>query len=237
LRWPTGFTLAPFNALLVWAVVSPVALAAAAADRGLGLLNAASLPPGLGVVASVLVLDLLAYLQHRLLHAAPVLWSFHRVHHADIELDCTTALRFHPVEALVTSVILLAGVVVFGLPPAGVAAYRMLATAMTLFEHGNVRLPATLDSRLRGILVTPEMHRIHHSTAVEDHDTNFATVFPMWDRCFRTYRRRAAGGDADPDVGLPGFRDPKYATLPWTLALPFLAAGGERRIRRRASQG
>ncbi|MGH7389166.1 MAG: sterol desaturase family protein [Candidatus Rokuibacteriota bacterium] len=227
LRWPASLALAPFNALLTAVLIAPVALAALAAERGWGLLNAAGVPLGLAAGASVLLLDLLVYFQHRLLHAAPALWSCHRVHHADVELDCSTGLRFHPIEAIVTNATVLAGVVVFGLPPPGVAAYQTLALAMTVFEHANARLPARLESRLRRVFVTPEMHRVHHSIAVEDSDANFATVFSLWDRWFGTYRRRPAGGDGGPEVGLAEFRDPKYATLPWTLAMPFLAAGRE----------
>jgi len=225
LRWPTSLTLASVNGLLATVPMTAVALASVASERGWGALNAAGAPPWLAVAVSVPLLDLLVYAQHRLLHESPALWSFHRVHHADL-FDAATALRFHPFEALATHATVLVAIVAFGLPVPGVLAYHVIAMGMTLFEHANGRLPAGLESRLQEVLVTPEMHRIHHSIAAEDAGSNFATIFSVWDRWFGTYRPRPARSQDADDVGVEELRDPKYATLPWTLALPLLGRRG-----------
>jgi len=221
LRWPTSFTLAPLNAVLASVPLPAAALATTMDDRGWGLLNALHAPAWVGGAITVPLLDLVVYLQHRLLHAVPALWAVHRVHHADRAFDVATGLRFHPIEAAVTHGTLLLAVTALGLPVLGVLAYQTIAFLMTLFEHANARLPAGIESRLERVLVTPATHRIHHS--VEASASNFATVFPLWDRWLGTYRARRAADDTA-DVGVRGLRDPKFATLPWTLALPFLSA-------------
>lgn len=169
-------------------------------------------------------LDLLTYLQHRLVHANAMLWRVHRVHHADVDLDATTGFRFHPIEALVSHVTLIGGIVVLGLPPLGVGVYLALAAANTIFTHANIRLPSVIESRARWLAVTPALHALHHSALPMDSERNFATVFSVWDRLGSTYRA-PSHGDHDPvRTGLAEFREPRYLTLPWTLALPFCAS-------------
>ena len=222
LRWPTSFTLGPFNALLATVPLAPFALAIALTERGWGLSTTTRLPLWVTIAVSVLLLDLLFYFQHRAFHAVPVLWSVHRVHHADVDFDYTTAFRFHPIEALLTNGTALAAVTVFGLPAFAVLVHQTLATGMTIFEHANARCPSAVEVRLRRIFVTPDMHRIHHSTGAPSTDSNFATILSCWDRWLGTYRSHATRGRDGMEIGLTEFRDPKYLTLPWTLAMPFL---------------
>jgi len=224
LRWPTNITIGSLNILFAAITIAPVAAAAIAVDWRWGLFNRISVPSVVAIVISVLVLDALAYLQHRLLHASAVLWRVHRVHHADVDLDATTGLRFHPFEALISYVRMVAAVVILGLPPAGVAIYLWISAIITVLTHANVRLPSRLESVAQWLVVTPAMHAIHHSALPAETDRNFATIFSMWDRLGGTYRAEAHGGQARVRAGLEEFREPRYLTLPWTLALPFCAA-------------
>lgn len=225
LRWPTSFTLAPLNALLGTVPLAPVTLAFALTDRGWGVSTTIpSVLQWLTIAVSVLLLDLLFYLQHRAFHAVPMLWAVHRVHHADVDLDYTTAFRFHPLEALLTNATTLAAVMVLGTSAVAVLVHQTLAVAMTVIEHANARLASTVEPRVRLLFVTPEMHRIHHSADRASTDSNFATIFSFWDRWLGTYRACATDGPDAVDIGLAEFREPKYLTLPWTLAIPFLRA-------------
>ena len=223
LRWPTNLTLGSLNLLFASLVVTPVVAAAVAMDWHWGLLNRISISRALAVVISVLVLDALAYLLHRLLHKSAVLWRVHRVHHADVDLDATTGLRFHPIESVIRWGQMVAAVVILGLPPAGVAIYLWISAIITVLTHANVRLPSRLESVAQWLVVTPAMHAIHHSALPAETDRNFATIFSTWDRLGGTYRAEAHGGQARVRAGLEEFREPRYLTLPWTLALPFCA--------------
>lgn len=224
LRWPTNLTIGGLNALLAMAPIAPVALAAVCADRGWGLLHQTAVSLVVAVAISVVALDGLTYLQHRFLHTNRVLWRVHRVHHADVDLDATTGFRFHPVEALVGNAVLAVGIVMLGLPPLGVAVYLWLAAGITILTHANVRLPAALEACARWLVVTPALHALHHSTRPAESERNFATIFSVWDRLGSTYRARPSGGNESTRMGLTEFREPRYLTLPWTLALPFCAS-------------
>jgi len=221
LRWPTSLTLGPLNAVLATFALPAYALALALNERGWGLGLDHNLPLWLAIAASVCVLDLVVYVQHRVLHAVPVLWAVHRVHHADVDFDYTTALRFHPIEALLTNAVTLVAVAGLGLPPVAVLVYGALASGITILEHANGRIPPGIESLIGRVFVTPGMHRIHHSEATADTDSNFATIFSFWDRALATYRATATTGA---DIGLTQFRAPKYQTLPWALAMPFVTA-------------
>ena len=224
LRWPTNLTLGPLNALLVMVPLAPVALAAAYADRGWGLLNQAAVSLPLAVAIAVVALDGLGYLQHRVLHASPILWRVHRVHHADVDLDVTTGLRFHPIEALVSHATLVIGIIVLGLPPLGVAVYLGLAAGNTILTHANIRFPSAIESRAAWLVVTPATHALHHSALPAESERNFATIFSVWDRLGSTYCAEPTGRYQTLRAGLEEFREPRYLTLPWTLALPFCAS-------------
>jgi len=220
LRWPTSFTLGPLNGLLGVFPLAPFGLALLLTDRGWGLAADSGFARWLTIPASVCLLDLALYFQHRVFHAVPFLWSVHRVHHADVDFDYTTGLRFHPVEAVLTNATVLIAVAVCGLPAFGVLLHGGIAGGITILEHANAKIPAAIESWLGRVFVTPAMHRIHHSTATPDTDSNFATIFSFWDRALGTYRPQATTGA---EVGLMEFREPKYQTLPWTLAMPFLS--------------
>ena len=211
LRWPTNASLGVINIAVLAAFAAW--LNPGATPWRWGLLAA--------VVASVVVLDAASYATHRVLHRVPVLWNVHRVHHADFDCDATTALRTHPVEALILNGVHAVVIAVVGLPALAVLAYGAVAQAANVLEHTNVRIPAAIDRHLRRVLVTPDMHRIHHSAQSGEGDTNFATIFPVWDRLFGTYRAEPAGGHEAMRVGLEQFRTAKDLTLPWTLLLPF----------------
>jgi len=210
-----------------------VGAAILASDRGWGLLHQVQLPWTVSLGVSILALDLVFYAQHRVIHGSAVLWRFHRVHHADTDVDATTAFRFHPGEALMSRLAPAGAVVLLGVPAEAVVLAEALAAITGIFTHGNARLPLPLDRAVSRLLVTPDMHRIHHSAAQPETDSNFGVAFSLWDRVFGTYRPEPRDGHASMTVGLVEFRDAKYQTLPWMLVLPFLA--GRRRSTPRPS--
>ena len=165
LRWPTSLTLGPLNAVLATFALPAYALELALKERGWGLGLDHTMPSWFAIAASVCVLDLVVYVQHRVLHAVPVLWAVHRVHHADVDFDYTTAFRFHPIEALFTNAVTLVAVAGLGLPPVAVLVYGALASGITILEHANGRIPPAIESWIGRGFVTPAMHRIHHSAA------------------------------------------------------------------------
>jgi sterol desaturase/sphingolipid hydroxylase (fatty acid hydroxylase superfamily) len=201
--------------------VAPLALAMTVRDRSWGLAGNSWLPHWLALALCVLLLDLLVYCQHRAFHGIPLLWRVHRVHHSDVDFDYTTAFRFHPLEALLTNAAALASIALFGLPAAGILIHQALAGGMTIVEHANAALPSNIESWVRWLVVTPSLHRVHHSVDAPSFDSNFGTILSIWDRLLGTYRARDADL-AGIETGLDEFREAKYLTLPWTLALPFL---------------
>ena len=182
-------------------------------SKGWGLFNILPLPAWLAIPAAVLLLDLTIYGQHVAFHAVPLLWRLHRMHHADLEFDVTTGLRFHPGEILLSMAIKFAAVAVLGAPPLAVLIFEILLNATSLFNHGNVRLPLGLDRILRLIVVTPDMHRVHHSIDRRETDSNFGFNVPWWDRLFGTYRAQPALGHERMTIGIDKFRDPRELRL------------------------
>jgi sterol desaturase/sphingolipid hydroxylase (fatty acid hydroxylase superfamily) len=177
------------------------------------LLNILPAPPWLAIPAAVLLLDLTICGQHVAFHAMPLLWRLHRMHHADLEFDVTTGLRFHPGEIVLSNLIKLAAVPVLGAPPLAVLTFEVLLNATSMFNHGNVRLPPSLDRALRLVVVTPEMHRVHHSMDRQETDSNFGFNLPWWDRLFGTYRPQPALGHLRMTLGIDRFRDPRELWL------------------------
>ena len=208
LRWYANLGLAALNTALVWLLIplAPVALAVIAESRGWGLLNLVELPFWLEVLLAVIVLDFAIYLQHVVFHAVPALWRLHRMHHADLDFDVTTGARFHPVEILLSVAIKLAAVALIGAPAAAVLIFEILLNATSMFNHGNLRMPAWLDRMLRWIVVTPDMHRVHHSDIPAETDSNFGFNLPWWDRLFGTYRAQPRLGHEGMTIGLDRFR-------------------------------
>jgi sterol desaturase/sphingolipid hydroxylase (fatty acid hydroxylase superfamily) len=227
-RWPGNLGIVALNTLLV-RIIFPTALIGAALvaeARHWGLFQNLPVPPWLAIAGSVLILDLTVYFQHVLFHAAPALWRLHRMHHADLEFDVTTGVRFHPLEILISMLIKLAVVAAIGAPALGVLIFEVLLNAASMFNHGNVRIPAALDAALRWIVVTPDMHRVHHSIAPRETNSNFGFNLSCWDRLFGTYRAQPAAGHAGMTIGLDQFRDPRELRLDRMLAQPFRGAVG-----------
>jgi len=231
-RWPGNLGIVVVDTIVLRLLfpIGAVGIAVAAEQQGWGLLNMAggkALPAWATVPATVLLLDLLVYGQHVLFHAVPVLWRVHRMHHTDLEYDTTTALRFHPIEIVLSLLIKGATVVALGAPPAGVLAFEVLLNASALFNHGNVRLPAGLDRALRLVAVTPDMHRVHHSVVRRETDSNFGFALACWDRLFGTYRAQPAAGHEGMTIGLASFRNPAELRLDRMLLQPFRAADAD----------
>ena len=197
------------------------ALKATAEAQGIGLLRWLGAPGWLAVPASVALLDLAIYLQHRVFHAVPWLWRLHRVHHADLELDATTGLRFHPIEILLSMAIKIGVVVALGAPALAVLIFEVLLNAGSLFSHANIALPRRLEGWLRALIVTPEMHRVHHSVVRAETDSNFGFCLSWWDRLLGTYRAAPAAGLDGMTVGIGAFRDPAELRLDRLLTQPF----------------
>lgn len=225
IRWLNNLGLAIFNTFLLrWLFPSAaVGMAAWATEYGWGLLNDYQLPFWLAVAASLLVLDFTIWLQHVMMHAVPVLWRLHRVHHADLDFDVTTGVRFHPLEMGLSMLIKFAAIAVLGPPIVAVVLFEVLLNATSMFNHSNIRLPFWLDQRLRWFLVTPDMHRVHHSVEDDETNSNFGFNLPWWDRLLGTYRDQPRAGHEAMDIGIHTFRDIRHCTwLPEMLWLPFI---------------
>ncbi|MDD2309216.1 MAG: sterol desaturase family protein [Desulfuromonadaceae bacterium] len=222
-RWFTNLTMVVIDTAAVWLLfpVLPVALAGVAEARGWGIFNAVQTAPWLKFLISFLVLDFIIYLQHVLFHHTPILWRLHRMHHTDLDLDVTTGNRFHPLEIIISMLIKMAAVVILGAPAQAVLAFEVVLNACSMFNHGNIKLPATFDRLLRLVLVTPDMHRVHHSTLVRETNSNFGFNFPWWDRLCGTYRPQPEKGHLDMTIGLKEYRDPQRLTLLRLLVQPF----------------
>jgi sterol desaturase/sphingolipid hydroxylase (fatty acid hydroxylase superfamily) len=236
-RWPGNLGLALLNTLLVRLVfpVTAVGLALVAAVRGWGLFNAVSLPGPLAIVLSVLLLDLAIYLQHVMFHAVPVLWRVHRTHHADLDFDATTGVRFHPVEILLSMAIKLGVVAALGPPAAGVLIFEVLLNATSMFNHSNVSIAIPVDRILRWMVVTPDMHRVHHSIVVLETNNNFGFNLPWWDRLLGTYRAQPAAGHDSMTIGIDQFRDSGELRLDRILTQPLRGQPGSYPISRKAA--
>jgi sterol desaturase/sphingolipid hydroxylase (fatty acid hydroxylase superfamily) len=221
-RWPNNLGIVAVDTVVLRLVFPTAAVGAALAAeaRGVGLLPWLGLPAPVAVLVAVLLLDLAIYLQHVLFHAVPALWRLHRMHHADLDFDVTTGLRFHPVEILLSMVIKLMVVVALGAPAVAVLIFEVLLNATAMFNHANLRLPAWLDRTLRPVLVTPDMHRVHHSAVPRETDSNFGFNLAVWDRLFGTYRAQPAAGHDAMTIGIAQFRDPGELRLDRMLTQP-----------------
>jgi sterol desaturase/sphingolipid hydroxylase (fatty acid hydroxylase superfamily) len=225
-RWPTNLGLALVNAIAVRVLAGGALFSAAtfAADRGVGVMHWVPVPMWLGWIVTVLALDFAVYLQHVVFHALPILWRLHRVHHADLGFDATTGVRFHPIEILISVALKAAVVVLLGAVPWAAVAFEILLSSSSLFNHGNVAIAEGVDRRLRWFVVTPDMHRIHHSSRVVETNSNFGFSFSWWDRLCGTYRREPALGQLGLEIGLSEYREPLH--LGRLLVLPFLGSAG-----------
>lgn len=224
-RWPAnlGIVVVDSAALRLVFPVLAVSAAGLAETKGWGLCHWLHAPFWLAFVISMLLLDLTIYAQHVAFHKIPLLWRLHRMHHTDLDFDVTTALRFHPLEIVLSMLIKLAVVVLLGAPPVAVMLFEVTLNATAMFNHGNVCLPLKLDHALRWMLVTPDMHRVHHSIRPEETDSNFGFNLPWWDRLFGTYRDQPRDGHVGMTIGLEYFRDWRATGLYGLLLQPFLA--------------
>ncbi len=223
-RWANNLGLVVLNSVVLRLLfpAAAVGMAAAAARQGWGLFNVVEVPGWLAVAASVVILDFVIWLQHVMVHAVPVLWRLHRVHHADLDFDVTTGARFHTLEIILSMGIKFAAIVLLGPPLVAVVIFEVLLNATAMFNHGNVRIPPRLDRVLRWFVVTPDMHRVHHSVEDDEANSNFGFNLPWWDRLFGTYRDQPRAGHEAMTIGIHKYRSPRQvAWLPGMLALPF----------------
>ncbi|MEO8122868.1 MAG: sterol desaturase family protein [Burkholderiales bacterium] len=242
-RWPANLGIVVLNSLLIRLLLPTAAVGVAlhADAAGWGLFNELRVPGWVAVAASVLVLDLSIYLQHVLLHAVPLLWRLHRMHHADLEFDLTTGARFHPLEIGLSLLIKMGVIAALGVPVVAVLAFEVVLNVTSMFNHGNVRMPGRLDSVLRWLVVTPDMHRAHHSWYPHETNSNFGFNLPWWDRLFGTYRAQPRDGHTGMTIGINQFRDPRELRLDRMLWQPLRGPVGsypinERRLDFEASE-
>jgi sterol desaturase/sphingolipid hydroxylase (fatty acid hydroxylase superfamily) len=225
-RWPSNIGIVVLDTVLVRLVfpMTAVGLALIAEARGWGLIHALDLPIWASVPLAVMALDLAIYLQHVLFHAVPALWRLHRMHHADLEIDVTTGARFHPIEILLSMGIKMGVIAALGTPAVAVMIFEVLLNATSMFNHSNVRVPDRIDRVLRWIVVTPDMHRVHHSIVARETNSNFGFNLPWWDRLFGTYRDQPAAGHEAMTIGIEQFRDLAEQRLDRMLTQPFREA-------------
>ena len=225
LRWINNIGMVVINSFLLRIVFPSAAVGVSvfAQKHGWGLFNYAQISHTIAVAMSVVALDFIIYLQHVMFHAVPVFWRIHRMHHADLDFDVTTGVRFHPLEILLSMLIKSAGVVVLGPPVLGVIIFEVVLNATSMFNHSNVRVLHGLDRILRWFVVTPDMHRVHHSIEGRETNSNFGFNLPWWDRLLGTYRAQPRMGHEGMTIGLEAFRDRKSCVvLPGMLSIPFV---------------
>ena len=236
LRWASNLGLVVLNTVILRLLfpAAAVGVAILAQQQGWGLLNYYPLPFTLSVVIAVVAMDFVIYLQHVMVHAIPLLWRLHRVHHADLDYDVTTGARFHTLEIILSMLIKFATIVLLGPPVVAVVIFEVTLNATAMFNHGNIYIPEKIDRWLRLFLVTPDMHRVHHSVHAQLTNSNFGFSLPWWDRLFGTYVAQPSEGHTKMEIGLEEFRDPQQVDrLPGMLMLPFARYLGEYTINRR----
>ena len=224
LRWANNMGLVLLNTALLRLLfpLAAVGVAAYCATHGWGILHHFQVPFWPALLLSLLAMDFVIWLQHVTVHAVPALWRLHRVHHADLDYDVTTGARFHPLEIILSMLVKFATIAVVGPPALAVVAFEVLLNAAAMFNHGNVRLPASLDRALRWVIVTPDMHRVHHSVQVDEANSNFGFNLPWWDRIFGTYRAQPRAGQSGMTLGIHGHTAPsEVARLGGMLLMPF----------------
>lgn len=222
-RWPANLMLLLLDGLAVRLLfpLGAAGVALAFEQSNTGLLNNLEVPDFMAALLTLLALDLVIYAQHRLFHTVPFFWRFHGVHHSDGDMDLTTGIRFHPVEILLSMLLKLAAIAALGAPPEAVLGYEIALSAMSLFVHSNVGLPERLDKALRKLIVTPDMHRIHHSHITTEHNSNYGTVLVFWDHLFGSYTENPQLGHQGMRIGLPGLRPLEQQRIDRMLLWPW----------------
>lgn len=222
-RWPSNLGIVVIDAAVVRVLIptAAVGVGVIAAQNGWGLFNVVGVPGWIAGVLGFLVLDLVIYGQHVAFHRIPLLWRLHRMHHADLDIDVTTGLRFHPIEIVLSMLIKIAVVLALGIPALAVVAFEVVLNATSMFNHSNIRMSRALDRIVRFLIVTPDMHRVHHSIFARETHSNFGFNLPWWDWLFRTYRAQPEAGHEKMTIGLPIFRDRRELRLDRLLTQPF----------------
>ena len=233
-RWFNNLTIIAINPVILHLVfpVLAVGMAQKAQANGWGLLNQFDTANVIALIVGLIALDLVIYLQHVMFHAVPILWRLHMVHHADLDYDLTTGLRFHPIEIVLSMSLKITIIVALGPPVAAVLAFEIILNTMAMFNHGNIKLPQSVERVLRFFLVTPDMHRVHHSVIISEGNSNYGFNLSIWDRMFGTYLAQPSKGHEGMNIGLSQFRDHRRLTLPWLLILPFIGQLGKHPINR-----
>lgn len=235
-RWGSNLGIVVLNTVVLRLLfpAAAVGMAFFAGEQGWGIFNYYAVPYWLAVVVSVIALDFVVWLQHIMVHAIPLFWRLHRMHHADLDFDVTTGARFHPLEIILSMLIKFSAIIVLGPPVVGVVIFEVLLNATAMFNHGNIRLPLKLDRVLRWFVVTPDMHRVHHSVEDDEANSNFGFNLPWWDRLFGTYRDQPRGGHDGMTIGIRKFREPQQVSwLNGMLILPFKGKISDYAINRR----
>lgn len=235
LRWINNLGIVFFNTLLLrfLAPLMAVGLAIMAEEENWGLLNNVAINSYVKIFLAVLILDLIIYLQHVMFHTVPWLWRLHRMHHTDLDFDVTTGSRFHPIEIILSMIIKMLIVAALGAPPVAVVIFEVLLNATAMFNHGNIRIHINADRILRLLVVTPDMHRVHHSIKPDETNSNYGFNFPWWDRLLGTYKAQPKDNHLKMTIGLNQFREPRYLRFHWLLIQPFVGKVGEYPIRKR----
>ena len=238
-RWPSNIGIVIFNTIVLRVLfpAAAVGMALAADAKGWGLFNAFPAVAWLAILLSVAIMDFAIYLQHVLVHAVPALWRLHRMHHADLDFDVTTGARFHPIEIIISMGLKLMVVCALGAPAPAVLIFEVILNTTAMFNHGNVHIPEGLDRLLRLIVVTPDMHRVHHSTIPEETNSNFGFNLPWWDRLFGTYAAQPRGGHEGMTIGIEQFREGRDLRLDRMLVQPFLGDARDYAINRPGDGG
>ena len=235
IRWGSNIGIVVLNSVvlrLAFPVVA-VGFAAYVNQQGWGVLNQFELDPLLAIIIAVVVMDFTIWLQHVMVHAIPLFWRLHRMHHADLDYDLTTGARFHPLEIILSMGIKLALIMLLGPPVVAVLIFEVILNALAMFNHGNIRLPLGLDRVMRLLIVTPDMHRVHHSMQDDETNSNFGFNLSIWDRIFGTYKAQPDLGHEKMIIGLDRFREPRDNTLPRMLVQPFIGNADGYAINRR----
>ena len=234
LRWINNLGIVFFNTLLLrfLAPLMAVGLAIMAEEENWGLLNNIAINSYVKLFLAVLILDLIIYLQHVMFHTVPWLWRLHRMHHTDLDFDVTTGSRFHPIEIILSMIIKMLIVAALGAPPVAVVIFEVLLNATAMFNHGNIRIHINADRILRLLVVTPDMHRVHHSVKPDETNSNYGFNFPWWDRLLGTYKAQPEDNHLKMTIGLNQFRESRYLRFHWLLIQPFVGKLGEYPIRK-----
>ena len=220
-RWVSNIALVIFNTILIRILfpVTALVFAELVTDNQWGILNILNLSYGMKIILGIILLDFIIYIQHILFHSLPLLWKFHRMHHADLELDVTSGTRFHPIEMIISMGIKFLAIFLLGISPVVVLLFEIILNGMAMFNHSNIYIPKNMELFIRLLFVTPSMHRIHHSIRIDEYNTNYGFNLSIWDRIFGTYKNLS---QKNLTLGLPIYRDLKYSRLEWMMAIPFV---------------